>query len=92
MTTNGSAAGALSLLVPDDLVDAIARRVVELLPTSQTTEDDPWLDVEEAAERLRCPTSRIYDLKSQQRLRWAKDGSRLIFRRSWVDAVPEASE
>ncbi len=50
-----------------------------------------WLDVAAAeqhlgyAENARRGRQRVYDLVSQRRLRFAKDGSRLLFRRSWLD-------
>jgi excisionase family DNA binding protein len=47
---------------------------------------DPWMDVREAAEYLRCKPQRIYDLKSQGRLAAGGDGSRPLFRRSTLDA------
>ena len=35
---------------------------------------------------LGCGTGRIYDLKAQEKLQFVKDGNRLKFRRSWLDA------
>jgi excisionase family DNA binding protein len=42
------------------------------------------------AEHLACPTSRIYDLVSQRRLTPRRDGRRLLFKRSHLDAAIEA--
>ena len=43
------------------------------------------LTVEEAAEYLRCKPKRIYDLTSQRRLAFVKDGSRTLIRRDALD-------
>jgi excisionase family DNA binding protein len=69
----------------DLLVEAVARRVVELMSAErQSNEPEPYIGVEEAARYLACDRQRIYDLKSQGRLRCIKDGGRLT-RRSWID-------
>jgi excisionase family DNA binding protein len=49
--------------------------------------ESPWLDVEGAAERLCCPTSRVYDLHARGVLVGYRDGRRLVFKVSDVDAV-----
>jgi hypothetical protein len=76
-----------------------ARRSCSSTPTSSPTRsrpprcgppaqrDDEWLDVAAAARHLCCPPSRIYDLKAAGRLRYAKEGTRLLFRRDWLDAA-----
>jgi excisionase family DNA binding protein len=73
---------ALVLVDADQLADALAAR---LRGAGATAPADEWLDVDAAAAHLRCPTSRIYDLKAAGRLRFAKDGTRLLFRRGWLD-------
>lgn len=98
MSLNGN---GIALAVPDELVDAIARRVVELMPAPRAQHDDPWLDVDGAArhlgygdegeEKLERGRKRVYDLKARGEVQWTKDGSRLIFRRSWLDAYLEGS-
>ena len=67
-----------------ELIERVARRAAELL-RDQTQANDPWFDVAEAAEYLRCPTSRIYALTSARRIPHHHDGSRLLFRRSELD-------
>lgn len=69
--------------VPDALVEAVAARVAELLTTATTTSD--LLTVTEAAEYLRCAPKRVYDLTSQRRLDFVKDGSRTLIRREAID-------
>ena len=77
----------LALAVPTELVEVIARRAAELVADRvASSEPDGWLDVQGAAEYLSCKPKRIYDLKSQGRIRCVKDGSRPLFRRSWLDA------
>jgi excisionase family DNA binding protein len=69
---------------PAELVEKIAERAVELLG-ERTQADDCWLDVGEAADYLRCPTSRIYALTSARKIPHHHDGARLLFRRSELD-------
>ena len=86
--------------VPRELVDAIAtavtRSVVDELAARGVAPSagavDPLLTVEEAADYLRCAKQRVYDLLSQERKRpgfglaHVKDGSRVLIRRSAIDA------
>ena len=44
-----------------------------------------FLNVEEAAEHLRCDKQRIYDLVSSRRLPRYKDGARVLLKRSDLD-------
>ncbi len=67
---------------PDQIIDEIARRVAELVSTSQVS---PLLTVSEAAEYLRCSPKRIYDLTGQRRIDFVKDGSRTLIRREALD-------
>ena len=46
-----------------------------------------WLGVQGAARYLACPVSRIYDLVSLGRITPHRDGRRLLFRRSDLDAA-----
>lgn len=78
----------ITLDLPSEVLDDLAQRVAALL--AETSSDDPWLDVAEAAERMRCSKQRVYDLKSQGHLRAGSDGTRLVFRRSTIDAYLEA--
>jgi excisionase family DNA binding protein len=71
----------VQITLSDEQLDEIARRAVGLLPAT----DDSWLTVVEAAEYLRCPTSRIYSLSRHGRIPHVKDGSRTLLRRSELD-------
>lgn len=46
---------------------------------------EPWVGVEKVAEHLDCEPQRIYNLKSEGRIPYHKDGSRLLFRLSEID-------
>lgn len=72
-----------------DAIEAIARRAAELLAERDPVGSEPWIDVAGAAEHLACAPRRVYDLVQQRRLPFAKDGSRLLFRRSELDAALE---
>jgi hypothetical protein len=81
-TTPHPPAATLVLVDPDQLAAALATR---LGAAASDQRDDEWLDVAAAARHLCCPASRIYDLKAAGRLRYAKEGTRLLFRRDWLD-------
>ena len=81
---------ALSVVVPTELLDLIAKRAAELIERP-AAEADPWLTVEQAAGYLACKPKRIYDLRSQRRVPFAKDGSRTLLRRTDLDAYLEGS-
>jgi excisionase family DNA binding protein len=82
---------ALGLIVPEELVEAIAQRVADLLrdagPPASTADD--LLTVEEVAKYLRAARQRVYDLVNSGRLPVVRDGRRLLFRRSVIDAYLE---
>jgi excisionase family DNA binding protein len=68
-------------------LEQIAERVAELLTERQApTGEDPWLNSDQAAAYLGCPRSRIHDLVQLRRLHPHRDGRRLLFRRSDLDA------
>lgn len=73
-------------------LDALARALAEKLgvhSASTTVEPEPYLTAEQAAAYMAASKQRIYDLSSQGRLRCVKDGSRLLTKRSWLDAYLE---
>ena len=77
--------GALSLALPPELVELVAERAAEIVAERLAPLTEPWVGVDQAAEHLACPKSRIYALVSAQRIPHEKDGSRLLFRRSDLD-------
>jgi excisionase family DNA binding protein len=84
VSANGN---GLSLGIPPELVDAIAERVAERMVERLPEQSSPYLLIEEAAEYLNCPVSRIRDLKDQGRLKHYRDGRRLLFRREDLDSA-----
>jgi len=86
--SNGTNGADFALTVPPELVNAIARRAVELLREQvPATPASPYLTVEEAANYLRCTSrQRIYDLVHQGALVPRRDGKRLLFHRDTLDA------
>lgn len=69
-----------------NLIDERVRMALEALDA------DPWMNAEDAAEYLRCPRSRIYDLIQLGKVLPARDGSRVLFRRSALDAYLESGK
>lgn len=68
--------------VPDELVEKIAERAAQLVIERVRHEPEGYIGVQEAADFLACPTSRIYALVSSRRIPHYRDGSRLLFDRS----------
>jgi excisionase family DNA binding protein len=79
---------SVSMTFPDELIEAIALRVAAQL--SDKSQTSPLLTVDEAAEYLRCKPKRVYDLCSQRRIEFVKDGSRTLIRRTALDKYLEA--
>ncbi len=83
----------IALTLPAEALDAIAERVAELVAAQLTTNTiDHYLTVEQAAQYLGCPRSRIYDLVAQRRVRHYRDGRRVLFRSGDLDAVLDKQE
>lgn len=74
--------------LPDALLDEIARRAAELV-AGRLTPAAPWLDTKGAAKYLCCGTDRIHDLVQLRKLQPCRDGRRLLFKRSDLDAYLE---
>jgi excisionase family DNA binding protein len=81
--TNGA---GLALELPEGFVEAVAARVADLLGDREPAEPEPWIDLKVAAQYLACKPARIYALVSARRIPHEKDGTRLLFRRSELDA------
>lgn len=75
----------VALVVPGEVVEAVAQRVAELVGGAESKEPEPWIDVPAAAEYLACRPHRIYELVRRRKVRYRKDGSRLLFRKSDLD-------
>ena len=76
----------LALTLPPEFVERIAERAAELVAERSTNGAEPWIGVEQAAEHLACAKHRIYALVHQRAIPFRKEGARLLFRRSELDA------
>ena len=79
----------LALPVPDEWLEVIAERVLELLAErgGSSPELKPYLSVDEAAEYAACDRQRIYDLRSSGQLSRHSDGRRALVSRAELDAL-----
>ena len=76
----------------DQLAALLAPRIaVALAVRGASQKEAGWLNSDQAAEYLGCPRSRIHDLVALRRLEPRRDGRRLLFRRSDLDAYLEGS-
>ena len=76
----------LTLALPPAVVEVIARRAAAIVSETLSAKPEAFIGVAEAADHLACKPQRIYDLVSQRRLEFHRDGRRLLFRRSDLDA------
>jgi excisionase family DNA binding protein len=82
----------ITLDIPEDLLEQIARRAADLLAERRPSNGlSPWLSAQEAADRLRCDRDRIYDLIALGKLIPRRDGRRVLLHRDDLDAYLEAS-
>lgn len=75
----------LTVTLTDAQLTEIAKRAAALLPTAEPAVS-PWLNVTDAAERLRCRKDRIYDLIALGKLHPRRDGRRVLLHRDDLDA------
>ena len=71
--------GALEKIIGDGLRAEQAKKKDPL-------RGDPYLNTRQAADYMACDVRRIHDLTYRGRLRSVKDGTRVLTRRSWIDA------
>ncbi len=85
----------LTLTVPDELIDVLARRVARLVGDKLETQASvsPWLDVEAALEYLPFSRDQLYKLTSARAIPFRKkrDGQGLLFHRGELDRWLEAA-
>lgn len=76
------------LELPDDAMEDFARLVAQHLPAASPPPPaaPSVLLPEDVAQVLRCATKRVYELKSRGELPFVKEGGRLVFMRTDVDA------
>jgi excisionase family DNA binding protein len=75
----------LSIPLPDELLDLLVERTTARVRASAFIAE-PWVGVDVAAAHLACKRQRIYDLVSRRTIPHRKDGSRLLFKLSHLDA------
>ena len=90
--TGSGAAQALTVSVPDELLEQIAQRAAAILAEQQPPSAPPWLSTDQAADYLACKPARIHDLVQLRKLEPRRDGRRLLFRREDLDAYLEDSQ
>jgi excisionase family DNA binding protein len=78
-------ATALLTELDEQALSELADRIAPILAVRINQRTAAWLGVQQAAEHLACPISRIYALVSARRIPHHKDGSRLLFRREELD-------
>lgn len=78
---------ALTLGLPEELLQEIASRVARILDEEQPPKGEGWLrGAERIADYIDAPSSRVYALVSAGRIPVEHDGSALIASRSELDA------
>jgi excisionase family DNA binding protein len=80
-------ATALLASLDDQALEALAARLRPFLPAPAV---DGYLDTTSAAQYLCCSPGRIHDLVQLGKLVPLRDGRRLLFKRSGLDAYLEA--
>jgi excisionase family DNA binding protein len=78
----------LAVVLTDAQLAEIARQAAAFLPAPEPIAS-PWLNVSDAAERLRCRKDRIYDLIALGKLHPRRDGRRVLLYRDDLDAYIE---
>ena len=84
----------LGLTLPGEWLEAVARRVADILAERHGASSErvsPWLSTVGAADYLACSPARIHDLVQARALRPRRDGRRLLFKRSELDDYLEGS-
>lgn len=78
----------LTIRLTEEQLAEIAERAAALV-SADAPAVSPWLNVAEAAERLRCRKDRIYDLIALGKLHPRRDGRRVLLHRDDLDAYIE---
>lgn len=80
---------SLEIAIPPELVEQVAERAAEIVAAANPVTASPYMTVDQAAEYMACKPKRIYNLCSQHRIDFFKDGSRTLLRREDLDAYLE---
>ena len=73
------------LVVTDELLDAVADRVLLRLGAKHQQQKQQWMNADEAAAHLRCNRQRLYNLVAEGRVPHEHEGKRLLFDRAALD-------
>jgi hypothetical protein len=79
---------AVTLDLPDEVIDEIARRAAAIAASSAPAAAEPWLNIKQAAEHMGISTSQLYTLCSRRRVNGipvTKEGARSYFKASELD-------
>jgi len=90
MSANGQSL-TVAVTISDRDVERIAQRAAEIVADRQPSSASPWVDTKGAAQHLCCGADRVHDLVQLGKLHPRRDGRRLLFRPSDLDAYLEAS-
>jgi excisionase family DNA binding protein len=74
----------------DDQIDQIAQRAAALVSTTVDSTHASWLNTDQAADYIAAKPGRIHDLVALGKLTPRRDGRRLLFRPTDLDAYLEA--
>jgi excisionase family DNA binding protein len=83
---------ALSIDLPDEVLEAIAQRAAAILAERQGPAASPWLSTEQAATYIAAKPDRIHDLVALEKLAPRRDGRRLLFKREDLDNYLESND
>jgi excisionase family DNA binding protein len=87
-----SAVDALLAELSDDAMRSLADRLAPLIADRlEATQEDRWMNSEQAAEYLGCGRSRVHDLVQLRKLIPSRDGRSLRFRQSDLDHYLDSS-
>jgi predicted DNA-binding transcriptional regulator AlpA len=79
----------VSIRLPEPLLDLIVARAAERMRAASAV-TEPWVGVDQAAVHPACKRQRIYDLVSRRTIPQRKEGTRLVFKLSHLDAWIES--
>jgi excisionase family DNA binding protein len=85
LTRRSWAMDDVSIPLPDVLLDVLVERTAARVRASAPVAE-PWVGVDAAASHLACKRQRIYDLVSRRTIPHRKEGTRLLFKLSHLDA------
>jgi excisionase family DNA binding protein len=74
----------------DAALDVLAERLAPRL-AARSLGQSPWLNAVDAARYLACSRDRLYDLVGVGKLKPRRDGRRLLFSRTDLDAYLDAA-